>query len=86
VYKESLYSPAAYTENGVLKYKFNIAHFLNKNIANGITTQEMRLHPSRVLISGSNITKLSLYNPNRVILHGKGSAMAPKLKLYYVEK
>jgi hypothetical protein len=86
VYKETLYSPAAYTENGVLKYKFNIAHFLNKNISNGITAQEMRLYASRVLISGSNITKLSLYNPNRVVLYGKGSTMAPKLKLYYVQK
>lgn len=86
VYKETLYSPAAYSENGVLKYKFNIAHFLNKNISNGITAQEMRLYASRVLISGSNITKLSLYNPNRVVLYGKGSAMAPKLKLYYVQK
>ncbi len=86
VYKETLYSPALYTENGVMKYKFNIVHFLNKNISNGITAQEMRLFASRVLISGGNITKLSLYNPNRVVLSGKGSASAPKLKLYYVKK
>jgi hypothetical protein len=69
-----------------MKYKFNIVHFLNKNISNGITAQEMRLFASRVLISGGNITKLSLYNPNRVVLYGKGSASAPKLKLYYVQK